>query len=449
MTETAANKQKPPKPSVWKSFSQPAAWTMFSFGFASGLPFLLVAGTLAYWLKEHGIALKEITWIASAGMTYALKFLWAPLLDNMQVPVFAKLGRRRSWLLLAQIGVVIGLVAMAWITPTHLGPFVVFTLLLAFAGATQDIAVDAYRIEIAPVEDQGALTAVYSLGYRIALIITGMVALLLADHTSWSVVYQLMGMLMLIPIVANLRAKEPEYVPKVSTTWRQTMRASVIEPFSDFFSRYGWQTASLLLLFILLFKIPEQALVGGIMSPFYLDMGFSKTQIGTITKLYGVWIGIAGVFAGGMAIARWGVRGPLFWSVFLTALCNLTYFWLIAHPGNLIVLTGVISIENFALGFLGTAAVAFLSSLVNKQHTATQYALLSSMVNLPGKVLGIFAGGIVEATSYGTYFVIATLAVIPAVVLMLVLWKHLKAQTSTVASPKEKEEAAYSATGSG
>jgi PAT family beta-lactamase induction signal transducer AmpG len=444
MTESIdANKQKPAKPSVWKSFSQPASWTMFYFGFASGLPFLLVAGTLAYWLKEQGITLKEITWIASAGMAYALKFLWAPLLDSMQVPLFAKLGRRRGWLLLTQIGVVIGLLAMAWITPTHLSLFVAFTLLLAFAGATQDIVVDAYRIEIAPIEDQGALTAVYSLGYRIALIITGMVALLLADHISWSAVYQLMAGLMLIPIVANLRAKEPEYFRKASATWEQAMRESVIEPFTDFFWRYGWQTAGLLLLFILLFKIPEQALVGGIMSPFYLDMGFTKTQIGTVTKLYGVWIGVAGVFAGGMATARWGVRGPLFWSVLLTALCNLTYFGLIAYPGNLLVLTGVISIENFALGFLGTAAVAFLSSLVNKQHTATQYALLSSMVNLPGKVLGIFAGGIVEATSYGTYFVIATLAVIPAVILMMVLWKRLEPDTSI------QEEETYRATGSG
>jgi PAT family beta-lactamase induction signal transducer AmpG len=421
--------QKPDKPSVWKSFSQPAAWTMFYFGFASGLPFLLVAGTLAYWLKENDIALKEITWIASAGMAYALKFLWAPLLDHMRVPLLSSLGRRRSWLLLAQMGVVVGLLAMAWVTPSHLGIFVLFTLLLAFSGATQDIAVDAYRIEIAPIEDQGALTAVYSLGYRIALIITGMVALLLADHVPWRVVYQLMALLMLVPIVANLCAKEPEYLRTMPATWRQAMRESVIEPFADFFYRYGWRTAALLLLFILLFKIPEQALVGGIMSPFYLDMGFTKTQIGTITKLYGVWVGIAGVFAGGIAVARWGVRGPLFWAVLLTALCNLTYFWLIAYPGNVLVLTGVISVENFALGFLGTVAVAFLSSLVNRQHTATQYALLSWMVNLPGKVLGIFGGGIVEATSYGTYFVIATMAVAPAMVLMMILWKRIESNT--------------------
>ena len=421
------DQEKPAKPSVWKSFTQPAAWTMFFFGFASGLPFLLVAGTLAYWLKDQGIELKEITIIASAGLAYALKFLWAPLLDHAQIPLIASMGRRRSWLMLAQFGVFLGLLAMSLSTPSQLGLFIAATVLVAVAGATQDIAVDAYRIEIAPVSDQGALTAVYSLGYRIALIMSGMVALILADHIAWSSIYQFMAALMLIPIIANLRAEEPQYTRHKSATWRQAMQESVIDPFADFFRRYGWQTAGLFLLFILLFKIPEQALVGGIMSPFYVDMGFTKTQIGTITKLYGVWIGIAGVFAGGMAIARWGVRGPLFWSVLLTALCNLSYLWLIAHPGNLLVLTGVISIENFALGFLGTAAVAFLSSLVNREHTATQYALLSSMVNLPGKVLGIFAGGIVEATSYGTYFVIATMAVIPAVLLMLMLWRKIDA----------------------
>jgi len=398
---------------------------MFFFGFASGLPFLLVAGTLAYWLKDHGVDLKEITIIASAGLAYALKFLWAPLLDRTRIPFIAGMGRRRSWLLLAQAGVVAGLLTMALVTPAQLPLFIAATLLVAIAGATQDIAVDAYRIEIAPVSDQGALTAVYSLGYRIALIVTGMVALILADHMAWSRIYQLLAALMLVPVIVNLRAREPEYTRRAPATWRETMKESVIEPFADFFRRYGWRTAWLFLLFILVFKIPEQALVGGIMSPFYIDMGFTKTQIGAITKFYGVWIGIVGAFGGGIAVARWGVRGPLFWAVFLTALCNLTYFWLIAHPGNLLVLTGVISVENFALGFLGTAAVAFLSSLVNREHTATQYALLSSMVNLPGKLLGIFAGGIVEATSYGAYFVIATLAVIPAVLLMLLLWKRI------------------------
>ena len=417
---------KPARPSVWRSFSQPAAWTMFFFGFSSGLPFLLVAGTLAYWLKESGIELKEITIIASAGMTYALKFLWAPLLDHSRPPLLSKLGIRRGWLLLAQLGVVVGLVGMALATPAQLGLFIAMTLLVAFAGATQDIAVDAYRIEIAPVADQGALTATYSLGYRFALILAGAFALGFADHMPWPRVYLIMAVAMLIPIGANLRAVEPESRRVAARSWAEAMRQMFVEPFSDFFRRYGVALTLTLLLFILLFKIPEQALVGGIMSPFYLDMGFQKTQIGAITKLYGTWIGIVGVFVGGAAVSRWGARRPLLFAVILCALCNLLYLWLIPNKGNLLVLTGVISGENFMLGFLGTCAVAFLSSLVTREHTATQYALLSSMVNLPGKVLGVFAGGIVEATSYGSYFVIATVAVLPATALFLWLLPQLK-----------------------
>ena len=417
---------KPAKPSVWKSFSQPAAWTMFFFGFSSGLPFLLVAGTLAYWLRESGIELKEITVIASAGMTYALKFLWAPVLDHSQPPLLSRLGLRRGWLLVAQLGVLLGLVGMALTSPAQLGIFIAFTLLVAFAGATQDIAVDAYRIEIAPVADQGALVATYSLGYRMALILTGAFALGFADHMPWPQVYLIMAVAMLIPIGANLRAREPERRPGSKATWSQTMRAMFVDSFADFFRRYGVALSLWILLFILLFKIPEQALVGGIMSPFYLDMGFQKTTIGFITKFYGVWVGIAGVFVGGAMVARWNARKALLFAMVVCALCNLLYLLLIAHPGNVLVLTAVISGENFMLGVLGTTAVAFLSSLVNREHTATQYALLSSMVNLPGKVLGVFAGRIVEATSYGTFFVIATLAVLPATLLFLWLLPRLK-----------------------
>jgi PAT family beta-lactamase induction signal transducer AmpG len=329
--------------------------------------------------------------------------------------------------------VVVGLLAMATVTPAQLGLFVGCTLLVAFAGATQDIAVDAYRIEIAPLAEQGALVATYSLGYRIALIVTGAFALFMADHMPWSTVYRIMALLMLIPAGVTLMVREPEILRTRPASWRQWMRESVIDPFADFFRRYGWQTALLTLLFILLFKIPEQALVGGIMSPFYIDMGFSKTQIGAITKIYGIWMGIVGVFLGGIAIARWGVRRPLLASIVLCASCNLLYVWLIGHHGDLAALTLVISAENLSLGFLGTAAVAFLSSLVNRQHTATQYALLSSMVNLPGKVLGLFAGGIVEATGYGSYFIIATLAVLPATALFLYLWPRFRAADAAAA----------------
>jgi len=419
---------RPAKPSVWQAFAQPAAWTMFLFGFSSGLPFLLVAGTLAFWLKENGIVLKDITMIASAGMAYALKFLWAPLLDHWRVPGFARLGQRRGWLLFAQLGVAVGLLAMALLTPALLVPFVIATLLVAWFGATQDIAVDAYRIEIASIEAQGALVATYALGYRIGLLLAGAVALILADHVAWRLVYAAMAVAMMVPVATTLMAREPDVLRIRPARWRDAMRESVIDPFADFFRRYGWALAGVILLFLLLFKMPEQATIGGIMSPFYRDMGFSKTEIGTITKIYGIWIGIVGVFIGGAAVARWGAWRPLGVTIVLCGCSNLLYLLLIAHPANLAVLTLVISGENLTLGMLGPPTVAFLSSLVNRRHTATQYSLLSSLVNLPGKLLGFFAGGIATAAGYGGYFIITVLAVLPAMLLFACLWPRLRAQ---------------------
>jgi PAT family beta-lactamase induction signal transducer AmpG len=417
---------KPARPSVWQAFAHPAAWTMCLFGFSSGLPFLLVAGTLAYWLKENGIKLADITMIASAGMTYALKFVWAPLLDHWQIPAFARLGQRRGWLLFAQLGVLVGLLAMAMLTPRQLVPFVIATLVVAFFGATQDIAIDAYRIEIAPIEAQGALVATYSLGYRIGLLLAGAAALILADHLSWRLVYVIMAMAMVVPIAMTCAAQEPQIERSQPASWREAMRESVIDPFADFFRRYGWAVAGMTLLFLLLFKMPEQATIGGIMSPFYRDMGFSKTEIGTITKIYGVWIGIVGVFIGGAAVARWGAWRPLGVTIVLCGCSNLLYLLLISHPGNLAMLTLVISGENLTLGMLGPPTVAFLSSLVNRRHTASQYALLSSLVNLPGKLLGFFAGGIAATAGYGAYFVLTVVAVVPAMLIFAGLWRYFR-----------------------
>lgn len=427
---TAGTGGPPARPSVWRAFATPAAGTMCLFGFSSGLPFLLVAGTLAYWLKQDGIVLRDITMIASAGMTYVFKFVWAPLLDHWLPPGFARLGRRRGWLLLAQLGVIAGLLAMAWWTPDRLPLFVFATLLVAFFGATQDIAVDAYRIEIASLDAQGALVATYSLGYRLALMLAGAFALILADHVAWRTVYVVMAAAMLIPIVANLAAREPDVPRPVPVRWRDAMRDAVVDPFTDFFRRYGPGLALAALVFILLFKIPEQATIGGIMSPFYRDMHFSLTEIGAITKIYGVWIGIAGVFAGGGAVARFGIRPTLLVAIVVCGLSNLLYIALMAHPGNLVALTAVISCENFTLGFLGPPTVAFLSSLVNVRHTATQYALLSSLLNLPGKVLGFFAGGIVMASGYRAYFLITVLAVLPSAALLAWLGPRLEARRS-------------------
>ncbi len=385
------------------------------FGFASGLPFLLVSGTLAYWLKDQGIPRAQLTEIASAGATYALKFLWSPLVDRVRLPVLGGLGQRRSWLLAAQLAVMTGLLAMAWITPARLAPFVLLTVWVALAGATLDIAVDAYRIEIAPVQDQGALMATYSLGYRIALILTGALALVLADHLRWTIVYCVMASAMVVPVIACLRSREPATRRMTTRGWNAGLHEGVIEPFADFFRRFGGAVGVVIVLFVLSFKISDQALGGGIMADFYLGAGFTKTEIGTVSKVFGVWVGMAGAFLGGVAVVRYGVERSLLVGIVMAALTNLLYVSLIGAAGDVVKLTLVISGENLAGGFLGTAGVAYLSGLVNLRHTATQYAMFSSLVMLSGKVLGYWSGHIVNRIGFEEYFVLSAAAALPAI----------------------------------
>jgi PAT family beta-lactamase induction signal transducer AmpG len=345
--------------------------------------------------------------------------VWAPLVDRWRLPLLGRFGQRRGWLLLAMGCVMAGLLAMAALTPERLAVFVGLTLFVAFAGATLDIAVDAYRVEIAPASAQGALVATYSLGYRIALIASGALALVLADHAAWPNVYRAMAALMLVPMLACLLASEPDVVRVRTQGWAAGLREGVVEPFADFFRRFGTGVGLVVLLFILSIKISDQAIVGGIIGPFYLDQGFSKTQIAAVTKVYGIWVGIAGAFLGGVAVARWGIHWPLLVAIILGAASNLLYLALIGANGDIGLLTLVISGENLAQGFLGTAAVAYLSALVNQRYTATQYALFSSLIMLPGKVLGFFSGAIVETSTggYATYFLITAVVAVPAVLL--------------------------------
>lgn len=423
------------------AFATPSAWTMFFFGFASGLPFLLVGVTLAYWLREGGIELRSITMIASAGLAYSFKFLWAPLVDRWRLPILGRLGLRRGWLVLALICIAAGLFAMAQLGPERLSAFVVLTLLVAFAGATLDIVVDAYRVEIAPIEAQGALVATYSLGYRIALIISGAVALVLADHLPWPWVYRAMAVFLLIPLLACFWAREPDVVRVRAQNWVDALNEGVVAPFVDVFRRFGPSTAWVLILFILGMKISDQALVGGIIGPFYLDQGFTKTEIAAVTKVYGIWVGIAGTFLGAVAIARWGLLWPLFAAIALGGASNLLYLILIGADGEIWRLTVVISGENLAQGFLGTTAVAYLSALVNLRYTATQYALFSSLIMLPGKMLGFFSGHIVEAAEgYAAYFLLSAALAVPALALFFWLKPRIHFGDDTQSQPRPSAE---------
>ena len=408
-----------PRPTLRQAFLEPAALTMFFFGFTSGLPFLLVGGTLSVWLKESGISLESIGLISYATLTYSFKFLWSPAVDHVRLPLLGRLGQRRSWLLGAQGLLLVSLLMMAVLTPNAIGLFLCAVFAAAFAGATQDVVVDAYRIEIAPAEAQGALAATYTLGYRLALLASGALALVLADLVDWQLVYLTMAVFLMAMMVVTLWAREPKHSVERATSIAAAIEDGVIGPFRDFFHRYTGSIGVALLVFIGIFKISDQML--GVMAmPFYLDSGFSKTEIGAVSKIFGVWIGIAGAFLGGISVVKIGVERSLVLGILIGSVSNLLYLLLSQFPGNLSIFTLVISGENLSGGFLGAAAIAYLSALVNKRYTATQYALFSSLVTLPGKLIGGLSGFMVTGMGYSGFFIFSTVAAIPA--LLLFFW---------------------------
>jgi len=419
----------PARPRGWRgvlaAFGTPSALTLFFMGFGCGLPFLLVGYTLSIWLRESGWELGPIGLVSYITLLYVLKFVWAPLLDARKLPLFGRLGRRRGWLFAAQLLLVAGLAAMATTGPAVSVPvFLCLVAVTAFAGATQDTMVDAYRIDVAPLEAQGALAATYTLGYRLGLICGGALALYLADYWSWQAGYLSMAGLAAIPAVATLLAREPAISAEVEAEARPKFAEAYARPFGEFFRRNGWVLAVALLAFVGLYKLPDQML-GVIAGPFYIDTGFDKAEIATVSKLYGVWIGIAGAFAGGIAVAAMGVRVPLVLAAFAVALSNLLYILMSIYPGEIWSFVLTISGDNFAQGFAGPVVVAFMSGLVDKHYSATQFALLVSLANMPGKLIGGISGYLVEAWSYTGFFIFSTLSIVPTLVVLAWLWRRI------------------------
>ena len=411
------------------AFAQPGAVTMLFFGLASGLPFLLVGNTLSAWLKEAGVDYGAIGLASYVTFSYNFKFLWAPLVDRFRLPLFGRLGQRRGWLMFALLLLAAGLLAMAFMPPTASLPhFVGATLLAAFAGATIDIVVDAYRVEIAPPEAQGALAATYTLGYRFGLIASGAGILLIADQVGWQRGYVTICLLLIVPIVTVLIAREPEHRVRERVPLRVAVQEGFIGPFRDFFSRYGLGLALALLLFVALFRLPDQML--GVMAyPFYLDAGFTKTQIAEVSKVYGVIIGIAGALLGGWAVTRFEMRRLLAVAALGVALSNMLYLLMAQNPGQTWAFVATLSGDNFAQGFAGPVLVAFMSGLVNRSYTATQYALLSSLANLPGKLIGGMSGFLVKDSGYPALFVISTVSIVPTLLVLALLWRRLPTPT--------------------
>lgn len=405
---------------IKRAFGTPSAATMLFFGFGCGLPFLLiVGGTLSTWLRDIGLALSLIGVLSFASFFYVLKFLWAPLLDRYALPF---LGRRRGWLFASQFLLMLGLLAMANTDPSaHLSTLIAFVALAAFAGATQDILVDAYRIEIVELHAQGALAATYTLGYRIGLILGGAMALYFAELFGWKMTYTIMALLMLLPLTATLLSREP--TSRV-TIRKVSLAEAFIEPFREFFTRNGVLLALAFLVFVGLYKFPDQ-MIGVLAGPFYLDSGYTKADIATVSKLYGVWLGIGGAFLGGICIAAFDIRRLLVVAAVAVAVSNLAFLLMAQNPSQLWAFFAAITADNVAQGFAGTVLVAFMSGLTNQNYTATQFALLVSLANLPGKFVGGFSGFIVEQSSYSTFFLISAMSIFPALLLLAWLWKRI------------------------
>ena len=411
-------------------YAEPASLRMLALGFSAGLPLLLVLGTLSFWLREAGVDRTTIGYLSWVGLAYAFKWVWSPLVDRMPLPLLTRwLGRRRGWLLFAQMLIVAGLCGMAFNDPrVSLTPLVWCALAVAFGSATQDIALDAYRIESADTDRQAALAATYQTGYRLAMIWAGAGVLWLAARAevagmagyqsgAWQVAYLAMAASMAVGMLTVLLSPEP--VPRPLAPARNAaewLRGALVEPFADFLGRYRWQ-ALLVLGLIAIYRISD--VVMGIMAnPFYVDMGFTKDEVAAVTKVYGVIMTLAGAFLGGALAMRWGVMRVLMLGAALSAATNLLFAWLATRGHDVNALVWVVSADNLAGGIASAAFIAYLSGLTNVQYSATQYALFSSMMLLAPKWLAGFSGAFVDAHGYVSFFQATALLGLPVLVLI-------------------------------
>ncbi|MPM67357.1 Protein AmpG [bioreactor metagenome] len=404
---------------------------MLLLGFAAGLPLMLVLGTLSFRLREAGIDRSTIGHLSWVGLAYGFKWVWAPIVDRVPLPGLTRaLGRRRSWLLVAQIAVMCGLAGMALANPTDaLQPVVVWALVTAFASATQDIALDAYRIESAPAKEQPALAASYQTGYRLAMIWSGAGVLWLAaraemsggaggyQNAAWQLAYLVMAASMLAGIVTVLISPEPKRIElPAARTAGEWLQSTLLEPFADFFRRYKWHAAVILAL-IAVYRISD--VVMGIMAnPFYVDMGYTKEEVAAVTKVFGVIMTLLGGFVGGTMAVRWGVMRVLMLGAVLSACTNILFAWLATRGHDVSALVWVVSADNLAGGIASAAFIAYLSGLTNVQYSATQYALFSSMMLLAPKWLAGFSGAFVDAYGYEAFFHTTALMGFPVLLLI-------------------------------
>jgi MFS transporter, PAT family, beta-lactamase induction signal transducer AmpG len=420
---------------VLKELRQPKVAVMLALGFSSGLPFLLTANTFGYWLRDEGTSLKAIGFISWVGFAYAFKVYWSPLVDRIDVPLLGRLGRRRGWMLLCQILVALGLLGMALVgVSAGLAAIGAFALLTAFASATQDIAIDAWRIEAASdAEEVGLMTSAAQLGYRIALLVTDAAIIAAAARVGWSLSYVAMAALMAIGVAASFFATEPERADAVlhakPPLWtRRGLVDALLGPFIDFFRKHR-TTGLLILLAVALYRLPD-FVMGPMYNPYYHDLGIDKDTVALVRGSFGLVTTFMGLAAAGLCSVRIGMLPTLLVGLVLEAF-GTSAFALLAFHVDATTFAAVMSLDSFAQAFAGVALVTYMSSLTTLGYTATQYAMLSSTYAVLGKLLKGFSGVTVDALTptygllgaYATAFVGTGLTAIPPFLLFLLLWR--------------------------
>lgn len=423
--------------SAWALYGNAPAFWMLCLGFSSGLPNLLIFGTLSFWLREAGVELATIGFLSWVGLVYAFKWLWAPWVDRCSIPLLTRrLGRRRAWMLCSQLAVFAGLLALAVVDPSQeLTLTAVLALAVGLASATQDIALDAYRIESSEVKNQAALSATYQAGYRLAMIWSGAGALAIAawtavesgyDASAWRVSYAAMAASSLVGVVATLFSREslataPSIRPERS--WAVKFQESFLAPLQDFYRRYGRLTGWLLAV-VALYRTAD-VVMGVMANPFYADIGFTKEEVAAISKVFGVLMTLTGAFAGGVVTYRLGVLKSLMLGGFLAACTNLLFCGLAAWGPSRLGLIAVVCVDNLASGLATVAFLAFLSGLTSRDYSATQYALLSSAMVLVPKFLAGFSGVAVDEVGYSGFFLLTALLGLPVVALIALLIRKM------------------------
>jgi PAT family beta-lactamase induction signal transducer AmpG len=422
----------------WRDLADSRIALMLAFGYSAGLPLLLVFGTLSAWLRESGVPVTTIGLFSWLALAYSFKFVWAPVVDALDVPVLSRLvGRRRAWMIASQVLVALGLIGVSLSDPAKsVAVTAVFAFLVAFGSATQDVVVDGWRIDAAPTSRQGIMAAAYQLGYRLALICAGAGALYIAEYVNWHVAYLAMAGLMIVGLIASLlapvvdRAASEDGASAMSAAKPFRFGDAVVAPLADLYRRKG-ALLVLILALVALYRLPD--FVAGVMAnPLYIDLGFSKAEIASVSKLYGVWVGMIGAFVGGLLVPKLGLRLTLLLGAIAGAGSNLMFSWLAIEGAKLELLILAISIDNFAGSFAGTALIAYMSGLTGAGFAATQYALLSSLYALPGKLVGGVSGFVVASFGYATFFAMTAAVGVPVVILCLMIGRT---------SVEEEEEA--------